>query len=90
MLVECFSANAQVKGLLQVRAVQADSQLSWQEGGIGLYRHDAANQGVVLSQGIIDLSADISSSWSAHAVVNLYQDPKSTLGLVRLICNINL
>jgi len=80
-LLSVFSANAQVKGLLQVRAVQADSQLSWQEGGIGLYRHDAANQGVVLSQGIIDLSADISSSWSAHAVVNLYQDPKSTLGV---------
>ena len=75
-----FNANAEVKGLIQLSAVQGDPQLSWQEGGVGLYRYDSENDGVVLSQGLLDFRVDLSTDWSAHGVINGYQDPQATLG----------
>ncbi|CAM3995793.1 MULTISPECIES: hypothetical protein [Pseudoalteromonas] len=75
-----FNALAQVKGLLQLTAVNGDPQLSWQEGGVGLYRYDSDNDGIVLSQGLIDFRVDLSTNWSAHGVVNAYQDPQASLG----------
>lgn len=79
-LIAAINSYAQVKGLIQVSVVKGDSQLSWQEGGLGLYRYDSNNDGVVLSQGLLDFSIDLNSAWSAHGVVNVYQDPQSTLG----------
>lgn len=61
-------------------AVKGDPQLSWQQGGIGLYRYDSDNDGIVLSQGLLDFRVDLSTSWSAHGVINTYQDPQATLG----------
>ncbi|BDF96235.1 hypothetical protein [Pseudoalteromonas sp. KAN5] len=75
-----FNALAQVKGLLQLTAVNGDPQLSWQEGGVGLYRYDSDNDGIVLSQGLIDFRVDLSTNWSAHGVVNAHQDPQASLG----------
>ncbi|GAA59701.1 hypothetical protein P20652_1565 [Pseudoalteromonas sp. BSi20652] len=75
--------SAQVKGLLQVRAVQGDDLLSWQEGGIGLYRHDSKSDELILSQAILDFNIDLASSWSAHGVANLNQDPDVGLGFTQ-------
>ncbi|WP_457934230.1 hypothetical protein LOS73_20385 [Pseudoalteromonas sp. SCSIO 43210] len=75
--------SAQVKGLIQVRAVQGDDTLSFQEGGIGLYRHDAKSDELILSQGILDFNVDLASSWSAHGVLNINQDPDVALGLTQ-------
>ncbi|MEM5552258.1 hypothetical protein WNY63_16155 [Pseudoalteromonas neustonica] len=79
-LLSATNVNAQIKGLLHVSAVKGDSQSSWQEGGVGLYRYDSENDGVLLSQGLIDFRADLSTDWSAHGVINAYQDPEPTLG----------
>ncbi|MBB1385199.1 hypothetical protein H5119_06500 [Pseudoalteromonas sp. SG45-5] len=79
----CCASNAQVKGLLQIRAVQGDNVLSWQEGGIGLYRHDTQSDELTLSQGILDFSVDLASSWSAHGVLNANQDPDVGLGFTQ-------
>ncbi|WP_210797894.1 hypothetical protein [Pseudoalteromonas ostreae] len=79
-LTAAINSYAQVKGLIQVSAVKGDSQPSWQEGGLGLYRYDSNNDGIVLSQGVLDFSIDLNSAWSAHGVVNVYQDPQLTLG----------
>ncbi|WP_405633418.1 hypothetical protein [Pseudoalteromonas sp. Ld20] len=79
-LLSATNVNAQIKGLLHVSAVKGDSQSSWQEGGVGLYRYDSENDGVLLSQGLIDFRADLSTYWSAHGVINAYQDPEPTLG----------
>jgi len=80
-----FSAalHAQVKGLIQVRAVQGDDNTSFQDGGIGLYRHDTKSDELILSQGILDFNVDLASSWSAHGVLNLNQDPDVGLGLTQ-------
>lgn len=74
---------AQVKGLIQVRAVASDDTQSFQDGGSGLYRHGDNSNNLLLSQGIIDFKADLSSAWSAHAVLNANQEPKTTLGLTQ-------
>ena len=83
VLLFSASISAQVKGLLQVRAVQGDALKSFQDGGTGLYRHDAKNDSVLLSQGIIDVRADLATSWSAHGVLNVNQDPDVGLGLTQ-------
>ena len=75
--------SAQVRGLLQVRVVQGDDILSWQEGGVGLYRHDSKSDELILSQGILDFNMDLTSSWSAHGVLNLNQDPDVGLGFTQ-------
>lgn len=77
------AVSAQVKGLLQVRAVQGDSAISWQESGTGLYRHDTKSDDLILSQGILDFSADLASSWSAHGILNVNQDPDVSLGFTQ-------
>lgn len=76
----CFAAKAQVNGLIQASALNGDNQLSWQQGGVGLYRFDNNHDGIVLSQGLIEFRQDLSTAWSAHGVVNAYQDPESTIG----------
>ena len=81
LLITATNATAQVKGLLQLGAVKGDPQTSWQEGGVGLYRYDTDTDGIVLTQGLIDFRADITSGWSAHGVINAHQDPEPTLGL---------
>ncbi|ASM51422.1 hypothetical protein PESP_a3642 [Pseudoalteromonas espejiana DSM 9414] len=78
-----FPTFAQVKGLIQVRAVASDDTQSFQDGGTGLYRHGDNSNNLLLSQGIIDFKADLSSAWSAHAVLNANQEPKTTLGLTQ-------
>lgn len=80
LLAVVSNATAQVKGLLQVGAIKGDSYATWQEGGVGLYRYDTDTDGIVLTQGLIDFRADITSGWSAHGVINAYQDPEPTLG----------
>ena len=75
-----FYANAQVKGLIQLSAINADSQLSYQQGGVGLYRYDNDNDGLLLSQGLVEFRYDLTSNWSAHGVMNAYQDPDPTIG----------
>ena len=81
LLFMSLPAFSQVKGLIQVRAVASDDTQSFQDGGIGLYRHGDSSDSILLSQGIIDFKADLSSAWSAHAVVNANQEPNTTLGL---------
>ena len=81
LLFMSLPAFSQVKGLIQVRAVASDDIQSFQDGGIGLYRHGDSSDSILLSQGIIDFKADLSSAWSAHAVVNANQEPNTTLGL---------
>lgn len=78
-----FNVSAHVKGLLQVSAINADSQTSWQERGVGLYRFDSDTEGVLLSQGLLDLRTDLTSAWSAHGVINAYQDPEPTVGFTQ-------
>ncbi len=39
LLFMSLPAFSQVKGLIQVRAVASDDTQSFQDGGIGLYRH---------------------------------------------------
>lgn len=80
LLAVVSNATAQVKGLLQVGAIKGDSYATWQEGGVGLYRYDTDTDGIVLTQGLINFRADITSGWSAHGVINAYQDPEPTLG----------
>lgn len=81
----CFSGvlSAQVKGLIQVRAVQGDDLLSWQEGGVGLYRHDSQNDGLILSQAMLDFNIDLASNWSLHSVANLNQDANVNVGFTQ-------
>lgn len=81
----CFSNElyAQVKGLIQIRAVQGDDIRSFQEGGLGLYRHDTKSDELILSQGILDFNVDLASSWSAHGVLNANQDPDVGLGFTQ-------
>lgn len=79
-VVVCFTVNAQVNGLIQVSTINGDDQLSWQHGGVGLYRFDSNHDGIVLSQGLVEFRQDLSTAWSAHGVLNAYQDPESTLG----------
>ena len=81
----CFSnaLYAQVKGLIQIRAVQGDDIRSFQEGGLGLYRHDTKSDELILSQGILDFNVDLASSWSAHGVLNANQDPDVGLGFTQ-------
>ena len=81
----CFSnaLYAQVKGLIQIRAVQGDDTRSFQEGGLGLYRHDTKSDELILSQGILDFNVDLASSWSAHGVLNANQDPDVGLGFTQ-------
>ena len=74
------NAFAQVKGLVQLSAVQGDQYVSWQQGSVGLYRYDSDNDGIVLSQGVVDFRTDLTTTWSAHGVINAYQDPQPTLG----------
>jgi len=81
--VAAFNASAQIKGLLQVSAVKGDSQASWQEGGVGLYRFDSDTDGLLLSQGLLDFRTDLTTAWSAHGVINAYQDPEPTLGFTQ-------
>lgn len=80
LLICSQQAWAGTKGLLRVSAVQGDELLSYQRGGIGLYRYDQDNDGIVVSQALLDSRFDISTSWSAHTVVNYNQDPNHTLG----------
>lgn len=75
-----FNANGQVNGLVQVSAINGDQQLSWQHGGVGLYRFDNSHDGIVLSQALLEFRQDLSTDWSAHGVINGYQDPNSTIG----------
>jgi hypothetical protein len=79
----CTPLFAQVKGLVQVRAVQADNTISWQEGGVGLYRHDSEHDQLLLSQGVLDLKAELTTDWSVHGVVNINQDPQISVGLTQ-------
>lgn len=82
VLFSC-TVNAQIKGLLQLRAVQGDNVLSWQEGGVGLYRHDEKNDSLILSQGILDAHIDLATNWSAHGVLNINQDPDIGVGFTQ-------
>jgi len=81
----CFSnaLYAQVKGLIQIRVVQGDDTRSFQEGGVGLYRHDTKSDELILSQGILDFNVDLASSWSVHGVLNANQDPDVSLGFTQ-------
>ncbi|MDG1750071.1 MAG: hypothetical protein P8I03_00155 [Thalassotalea sp.] len=75
-----FAVNAEIKGLIQVSAINGDEQLSWQQGGVGLYRYDTDHDGIIFSQGLVEFRHDLTTAWSAHGVINAYQDPESTLG----------
>ena len=80
IFVACFQVKGQVNGLIQVGVINGDDKLSWQQGGVGLYRFDNNHDGIVLSQGLVEFRQDLTAAWSAHGVVNAYQDPESKIG----------
>ncbi|MBQ4834345.1 hypothetical protein J8L70_13915 [Pseudoalteromonas sp. MMG010] len=83
LVITSFSASAQVKGLIQIRAVASDDATAFLDNGVGLYRHGGDSDNVLLSQGVIDYKADLTTGWSAHAVLNANQEPKVSLGFTQ-------
>lgn len=61
-------------GLLDIRALNANSENSWTHAGLGKMRYDADSTGLHLGQAILKVEGDVSDSISAAMVVNAADD----------------
>ena len=58
---------AELRGLLDVRAVDADANRSFLDGGLGKSRYDAGSPALSLGQAVLHGDADLSDTFSASA-----------------------
>lgn len=77
-------ANVQfdAKGLVRLNYVDASGTDTWSKRGTGQTRFDE-NDDFELGQAILALNADFGDGWSAHTVLNHYQDPHSITGITQ-------
>lgn len=73
--------GAEISGLIQLNAIDADNQLSWQQQGTGILRED--HSGVNLQQGLLRVQQNLLPGLDMEAVVNLHQDGEQHLGLTQ-------
>lgn len=77
ILVTLPVTAAEVKGLLDVRAVSGDDTTSWLHQGLGKQRFDETDNGLQLGQAVLDVSQPLAATLNARLDVNAYTNRNS-------------
>jgi hypothetical protein len=64
------ASAAEWRGLLDVRAVEADAARSWTDAGLGKLRYDGASNRLGIGQAVLRGDADLTDTLSASAVLS--------------------
>jgi hypothetical protein len=75
------STAAEVQGLLDLRAVRADSIETWRHGGMGKLRYDSDSKLVQLGQAVLKVEQDFGEAWAAHAIFSAASDRRRRVDL---------
>lgn len=68
------SVMAEISGLIDIRAVNADSTQTWLYEGLGKQRFDDAHDGIKLGQAILDLRGNLTDTITGKLVFDGYDD----------------
>ncbi|MBQ4813148.1 outer membrane beta-barrel protein [Pseudoalteromonas luteoviolacea] len=79
-----YGQSAQHKGFIQASWQSASEYASWYERGASVNRFGAGDDRLNLSRAVLDSRFDLSSSWSAHSVVQYVPDSDSKVGFTEL------
>lgn len=86
VFVSTFSAFAkvEVRGLVQSQvALSADNELSYLEGGTGLFRFDQDNT-IQLSHAVLEIKGNLSDNVTFHSILNHTRTPDPYTGFTQL------
>ncbi len=78
-------AALELSGLVQGNLIFADAEPSFVNSGTGILRYD--DDGLNLSQALLEVTHDLSSSFSASATVNAYGDGDLRFGVTEAFIN---
>lgn len=84
-IIVCYSCGhasaLEWHGLLDVRALSANSETSWTHSSLGKLRYDSDSNGLKLGQATLQVNGDVSDTVSATLVVNAADDRSNLLNI---------
>lgn len=75
-LLFTIQANAEINGLVDLRAVAADDTQTWPYEGLGKQRFDSEHDGLKLGQAVLDVKGNLTDTVTGKLVFNGYDDRK--------------
>ena len=70
---------AELRGLVDLRAVASDSERGWTRAGLGKLRYDESSDGLRLGQAVLRADADLADTVTASLVLNAADDRRRVL-----------